>query len=134
MPLFTVEADVLIVHDEGRPPANEVNGAELNAPIVAGYDILGAFKLLAHNGGWLAAKPGAPNAKEIRVVREPAADNSDVWIFYRYQEGDNEYALCNFVTHRFVSAEPWEWLSCNRGLADAWERFQLHRQGDQVGG
>ncbi len=134
MPQFTVEGDVLIMHNETRLPAYEVDGAEFNAPIVADYDILGAFKLRAHNGTWLAAKPGAPDTKEIHVVREPASDKSDVWIFYRYQIGDNEYALCNFATHRFISAEPWERLTCNRGLADAWERFQLHRQGDQVGG
>ncbi|PNH01723.1 hypothetical protein TSOC_012366 [Tetrabaena socialis] len=133
MPTYSLDADVLVALAADTVEGIVHNGADVNAPILAGYDIFGCFKLLSHHGTWLQVKgKSAPPDKQIHVSKDAAEDRSDVWIFYKFRTGDNEYALCNYSTHRFVTADLWQWVTCNRAFPYAWEHFQVHHQGEHV--
>ncbi|KXZ48600.1 hypothetical protein GPECTOR_26g503 [Gonium pectorale] len=122
-----------MVGDFGKLTAVRHRGARLDAPIVADHELVGCFRLRSHHGTWLGVQEDAPRDKEVRMRKAPDTERqTDVWFFYKYGSGGNEYGLCNYHTHRFMSFEPCEWATCNRKVPDTWERLQLHEQGGKV--
>ncbi|KXZ48599.1 hypothetical protein GPECTOR_26g502 [Gonium pectorale] len=108
-------------------------GARLDAPIVADHELVGCFRLRSHHGTWLGVQEDAPRDKEVCVREAPDKERqTDVWFFFKSANGSDEYGLCNYRTHRFMSFEPWEWATCNRDFINMWESFQLHEQGGKV--